>query len=264
MPAASCSTTRWTCCCPIPENQRRLEQNPYPEGFAGSTMQFLAYQARGVGGFLLGTEDAGRALKWFDVAGDGEHLRMSVSHKTPVLRAGASFVPAYPVVIAALDGGAWTDAADRYRSWALHQPWAQVGPTGRLAARGGRHLHLRRVGAARPKRLAAGGEPRCRDVPSSTSWVPTGRPRATTTAATSRAVDRTGSRPSFHPANLATIAEHGGRWAPFEFDLLERTRPGRRRAGARIADAPSRGSVGPHRSRHHALPVHVPRHGLLA
>ena len=82
---------------PDPENHRSLEQNPYPEGFAGSTMQFLAYQARGVGGFLLGTEDAGRALKWFDVAGDGEHLTMSFTHKAPALVAGASFEPVYPV-----------------------------------------------------------------------------------------------------------------------------------------------------------------------
>ncbi len=204
---------------PDPENHRRLEQNPYPEGFAGSTMQLLAYQARGIGGFLLGTEDAGRALKWFDVAGDGECLTMAITHKAPTLVAGASFAPAYPVVIAALDGGRWTDAADRYRSWALAQPWAQVGPRARwlreevgvctfgVSARHDRSAWLGAVGRAAgvpifhvlgPDWAARGHDYRGNIPRGRQDWFPA----------------------VFHPANVAAIAEHGGRWAPFEFDLL--------------------------------------------
>lgn len=204
---------------PDPENHRRLGQNPYPEGFAGSTMQFLAYQARGVGGFLLGTEDAGRALKWFDVSGDGGHLTMSVAHKVPALEPGASFAPAYPVVIAPLDGGAWTDAADRYRAWALGQPWAQPGPRARwlreevgvctfgVSARHDRSAWLRAVGAAAgvpvfhvlgPDWAARVQDYRGNLPPGRQGWLPA----------------------VLHAANLGAIAEHHGRWAPFEFDLL--------------------------------------------
>jgi hypothetical protein len=204
---------------PDPENRRRLEHNPYPEGFAGSTMQFLAYQARGVGGFLAGTEDAGRALKWFDIAGDGEHLTVSITHKTPALVPGASFEPVYPVVIAALDGGRWTDAADRYRSWALGQPWAQVGPRARwlreevgictfgVSARHDRSAWLRAVGAAAgvpvfhvlgPDWAAQGHDYKGNIPRGRQDWFPA----------------------VFHARNLRAIADHGGRWAPFEFDLL--------------------------------------------
>lgn len=204
---------------PDPENHRRLEQNPYPEGFAGSTMQFLAYQARGVGGFLLGTEDSGRALKWFEVAGDGEHLTMAITHKVPALVPGASFTPAYPVVIAALDGGRWTDAADRYRTFAVAQPWAQVGPRARwlreevgictfgVSARHDRSAWLRAVGAAAgvpifhvlgPDWAAQGHDYKGNMPRGRQDWFPA----------------------VFHPENLRAIAEHHGRWAPFEFDLL--------------------------------------------
>lgn len=204
---------------PDPDNHRRLEQNPYPEGFAGSTMQLLAYQARGRGGFLLGTEDAGRALKWFDIAGDGAHLTMSITHKASALVPGASFEPAYPVVLAALDGGRWTDAADRYRSWALGQPWAQTGPRARwlreevgictfgVSARHDRSTWLRTVGRAAgvpifhvlgPDWATRGHDYRGNLPRGRQDWFPA----------------------VFHPANLAAISEHGGRWAPFEFDLL--------------------------------------------
>lgn len=204
---------------PDPENRRRLAPNPYPEGFAGSTMQFLAYQARDVGGFLLGTEDAGRALKWFDVAGDGERLTVSFTHKTPALVPGASFAPAYPVVLAALDGGRWTDAADRYRTWALAQPWAQVGPRARwlreevgictfgVSARHDRSAWLRAVGVAAgvpvfhvlgPDWAGQGHDYKGNIPRGRQDWFPA----------------------VFHPANLQAIAEHHGRWAPFEFDLL--------------------------------------------
>ena len=55
---------------PDPANDRKLGRSPYPEGFAGATMQFFAYYARGAGGFLVGTEDPGRSMKWLDVERD--------------------------------------------------------------------------------------------------------------------------------------------------------------------------------------------------
>jgi len=214
---------------PDPENRRRLEQNPYPEGFAGSTMQFLAYQARTVGGFLLGTEDAGRALKWFDIAGDGAHLTMSIAHKVPALVAGASFTPAYPVVVAALDGGRWTDAADRYRAWAIHQPWAQVGP---------RASWLREevgictfgVSARHDRKRLAAVDRRSGSVPVfHSARTPTGQLAATTTRAISHPGARTGSRPCSIPRTWLRSRTTPAGGHPSSFDLLSAmTRPRRR------------------------------------
>ena len=128
-------------------------------------------------------------------------------------------MPAYPVVISALDGGAWTDAADRYRSWALGQPWAQVGPragwlresvgicTFGVSARHDRSGWLRAVGQAAgvpvfhvlgPDWAARGHDYKGNIPRGRQDWFPA----------------------TFHPANLAAISEHAGRWAPFEFDLL--------------------------------------------
>ena len=209
---------------PDPDNHRRVGQSPYPEGFAGATMQFLAYQARGVGGFLFGTEDAGRSLKWLDVSGDGERLRLSVTHKSPTLKAGSGFWPGYATVVAPVDGGDWTDAAERYRAWALRQPWAQVGPraewlrrdigicTFGVSSRHDRSAWLHEIGrmAGAPvfhvlgPDWAAGGQDYRQHIPRGRrEWLPG----------------------VFHPANLAAIREHDGRWAPFEFDLFSALDP---------------------------------------
>jgi hypothetical protein len=125
----------------------------------------------------------------------------------------------YPVVIAPLDGGRWTDAAERYRSWALHQPWAQVGPraswlreevgfcTFGVSARHDRSAWLRAVGEAAgvpvfhvlgPDWAAQGHDYKGNIPRGRQDWFPA----------------------VFHPHNLRAIADHAGRWAPFEFDLL--------------------------------------------
>ncbi|HET7077876.1 MAG TPA: DUF6259 domain-containing protein [Chloroflexia bacterium] len=204
---------------PDPENRRRLRFSPYPEGFAGSTMQFMAYYARNRGGFFLGTEDGEKGLKWYNFYKESDYLGASILHKAAVLEPGRSLAPPYAVVFAPLLEGTWQEAGDRYRRWAFQQAWAQPGPRSRwlreevgVCTFGINARHDRAAWLDEIHRMAGtpvfhilgpnwakwghdyhNNLPRCRD-----DWFPA----------------------TFSPANMATIARNGDYWAPFEFDLL--------------------------------------------
>lgn len=206
---------------PDPENHRRMRFSPYPEGFAGSTMQFMAYYARGKGGFFIGTEDARKDLKWFNFfkQSEGESLTCSIMHRSPIFQAGRSLVVNYPVVIAPLHEGTWYEAADRYRTWAFKQAWAQ--PTARSkwlledvgVCTFGINARYDRSGWLDDIDKMAGTPVFHILGPNWAAWkqdyhnnLPRGR------ADWFPAV--------FHPANLDVIRRNGDRWAPFEFDML--------------------------------------------
>jgi len=101
----------------------------YPEGFSGSTMQFMAYSAVERGGFYAATEDSAGREKWLNFYRhpDGD-LRLAIWHSPGDYAARRDVRPDYPTVLAALDGGTWYDAAERYKAWALTQPWTARGP----------------------------------------------------------------------------------------------------------------------------------------
>jgi len=202
-----------------PDNRRRLGRSPYPEGFAGATMQFLAYYADDLGGFLFATEDAGRAAKWLNVERAADGLVLSVVHKPDAPVAGAPFEPAYPVVVAPLVEGSWFEAGDRYGRWALGQDWAKPVPRARWLREGvgictfginARHDRSRWLQAIH----AAAGTPVFHVL--GPDWAAAGQdyqgnlPRGTGDWFPARFAD----------ANVATIRANGDRWAPFEFDLL--------------------------------------------
>ena len=204
---------------PDPDNRRRLRYSVYPEGFAGSTMQLLAYYARDRGGFFIGTEDSGKALKWYNFFKAGDLLCSTIIHKAPVAEAGVDFAPPYPVVLAALTAGSWYEAAERYRAWALRQPWAQTRPRGRWLRE---QVGLCTFGVnARFDRAAwldifhrIAGTPVFHIL--GPNWPEFGQdyrnhlPRG-----------RSDWFPAhFSAANLAAIRRNGDYWAPFEFDLL--------------------------------------------
>lgn len=44
------------------------------------------------------------------------------------IRPGQGIQQAYPFVVSFLDGNGWHEAVDRYRDWALAQPWCARGP----------------------------------------------------------------------------------------------------------------------------------------
>lgn len=204
---------------PDPENRRKLRRSPYPEGFAGATMQWFAYYGRGRGGVLFGTEDRARSLKWLDVERDADGLTFSVTHASDAPVPGEAYSPAYPVVIAALDDGTWTAAADRYRSWVRDQAWTQPGPrsdwlrhdvgiaTFGINARHDRSGWLDAIHAVAgtpvfhvlgPNWPAYGQDYRGHLPRVTGDWFPA----------------------AFAEANLAAIRRNGDRWAPFEFDLF--------------------------------------------
>lgn len=113
---------------------------PYPDGFNGPGMQWMAYFAEGGGGFYLGTEDAGDNPKWFDFFKVAEaapptpaQLFARIRHASPDVHAGNGFSMAYDVVIGAMTASSWYAAAERYRTWASAQPWTA---RGRLTDRG--------------------------------------------------------------------------------------------------------------------------------
>jgi hypothetical protein len=107
---------------------RGLLWSPYPEGFSGSTLQLMAYYAAGRGGFSFAAEDPTGALKWLNFfKGSDGYLQAAVMHGSADVESGA-LRPSYPVLVGALDDGTWTEAADRYKTWAVRQPWCEQGP----------------------------------------------------------------------------------------------------------------------------------------
>jgi hypothetical protein len=92
--------------------ERGLTVSRYPNGFRGSALQVVSYFAEGRGGFYIATKDRQCAAK-----------DLSFSKATD----DKSLVVDYPVVIAALNSGSWYTAADRYRTWAVQQPWCKRG-----------------------------------------------------------------------------------------------------------------------------------------
>jgi len=206
------------------DSRDNLRLSPYPEGFAGSTMQFMAYYGRGKGGFYLGTEDSRKDLKWYNFYKEEETLTWSIMHRAPVFEAGRSLTVGYPVVLAALSEGNWYEAADRYRAWVKNQPWAQPGARSKWLLENvgictfGINARYDRSGWLDEIDKMAGVPVFHILGPNWTAWghdyqnnLPRGR--ADWFPAT------------FHPANMEVIRKNGDFWAPFEFDLLANHSP---------------------------------------
>ena len=92
------------------------------------TMQFLAYYREGAQGLWLGTQDRDGYVKQFIVAANDRGWELYVRHLPPgqPYRRDSYAIP-YPV-IAAVCPGHWSQAAERYRTWAIQQPWCGRGP----------------------------------------------------------------------------------------------------------------------------------------
>lgn len=118
--------------------ERGLTAARYPNGFLGSPLQMMSYYVEGLGGFDVASHDvdvADKELNFFK-ADDDRSLSCELVHFQWDARPGRGLAPGYPVVIAAQEGGSWYDAADRYRSWALQQPWCGRGPRRSRVAKG--------------------------------------------------------------------------------------------------------------------------------
>lgn len=209
-----------------PGPRHGLRYSPYPEGFSGSAMQFMAYYARGQGGFYLAAHDPTQAMKWLNFyKGESGDLESSFIYQSPDVRAGQGLRVPYPVVIGALLEGTWYEAADRYKAWATQQAWTAQGPLWRRPNTC-RWL-LEEVG------FATFGINAAHDRSAWLEWLHglTGEPVFHVLGVNwpKAGADYHDHFPGgrddwfpakFHASNLETIRQNGDYWAPFEFDLL--------------------------------------------
>lgn len=213
---------------PQPDPQQGLRYSPYPEGFSGSTMQFMAYYAEGQGGFYLATRDRGKAAKWLNFYKDVDNAMLAASfmHQAPHVSPGLSLAPDYPVEISALVEGNWYEAAERYKAWAVQQSWTQQGP---LADREERARWL-----AEEVGICTFGVNAAHDR---AAWLDAFHDMAGTPVLHILGPNWARAGQDYHnhlpggdlddwlpanlaPENLETIRRNGDRWAPFQFDLL--------------------------------------------
>jgi hypothetical protein len=91
------------------------------------SMQCLAYYSEGGPGFYAACDDTEAFGKTFAVFGDGtDHVGFEVvqlPENTGV--SGGAYRSPYRVLLGAFEGD-WFTAAERYRAWALQQPWAKT------------------------------------------------------------------------------------------------------------------------------------------
>lgn len=196
---------------------------PYPEGFSGAAMQFMAYYHPGRAGLYLAAEDGQARQKWLNAYTHKGALCLSHMHGFEAL--GEALRQDYPFVLRLYSGEGWEEAADLYRDFAHRQPWCRKGPaharrsaddwlheqvgycTFGINAGHDRSRWLRRfrqdIGAPgfhvlgpdwthRPQTFGSGVPGGMED------WLPT----------------------RFDPRTLSAIRENGDRFAPFEFDFL--------------------------------------------
>ena len=82
---------------PEPGPGQGLRYSPYPEGFNGSTMQFMAYYAEDIGGFYFATRDPGKSMKWYNFFRDVDTTQLTATfmHQNPRVAPGADFAPRF-------------------------------------------------------------------------------------------------------------------------------------------------------------------------
>ncbi len=99
------------------------------------TMQFIAYYCQRSDGLMVMTQDPDGYYKRFTAErGEGPAgWTLAIEHfPAGMPQSSGRFAPPYPIALSAFRGD-WTEAATRYRSWAIRQPWCSRGP---LATRG--------------------------------------------------------------------------------------------------------------------------------
>ena len=213
---------------PEPIRRQGLRYSPYPEGYNGSSLQFMTLYAEGEGGFYLAAHDPTLAMKWPNCfKGANGDLVSTFIHQSPDIQPGAGLDVPYPVLVGALFEGSWEEAADRYKAWAVTQPWTAQGTLADRADNEKSRWLLDEVGFATFGVTAAAdraawldrfhaitGEPVFHILGCNWSKVP---------GTYGRGIP--GGRADWFPAqfnaaNLTTIRRNGDYWAPFEFDIL--------------------------------------------
>ena len=209
-----------------PLRRQGLRYSPYPEGFNGSTMQFMAYYAENLGGFYFVTPDPAGNMKWLNFyKSEAGFLESTFVHQNPDIQPGGSFTVPYPILAGTLDEGTWYEAAERYKAWAVTQPWTAQGT---LAERQdlARWL-LDEVGFATFGINAAHDRAAWLDRYHAITGKPVFHvlgvnwPKTPASYRNKIPGGRNDWFPAnFAPANLEAIRRNRDYWAPFEFDIL--------------------------------------------
>lgn len=110
-----------------------LRYIPYPEGFSGATMQFFSYYGQDKGGLYFAAEDAHASQKWLNIYPDQDGMAVSLMVGFEDLRPGsegAELKADFPFVLQMMSHKpSWYEAAEKYKSWAVRQPWCAQGKT---------------------------------------------------------------------------------------------------------------------------------------
>lgn len=96
----------------------------------GMTMQCIAYYRQRGDGLLAIIQDPHGYYKRLTVQGELEATGWTLAFEhfpEGMPQTAGRFAPSYPVALAAFTGD-WMDAAERYRTWAITQPWCCRGP----------------------------------------------------------------------------------------------------------------------------------------
>lgn len=201
---------------------------PYPEGFSGATMQFFAYYGLNRGGLYFAALDGEGYAKGLNFYKNGNDLlEASFFHAAEDIDSQKGMKVGYPIVVQALEGEGWLEAADRYKKWAVQQFWCRKGLLAEREKRDCAPWLYEEMGAATFGINAMHDRSRWIDgyhqyietplfhilgpdwvqqrqnfyngVPGGMDdWFPT----------------------RFHPHNIQTLKSHGDKFAPFEFDYL--------------------------------------------
>jgi len=98
----------------------------YPSTYC--TMQFMTYYGTSPStGLYIASDDSSGCSKFFDFSKPNPSWLHAKIRHIPEFSPGNDFDPPYAVIVGVFSGD-WFDAAQMYRTWAVDQPWASLGP----------------------------------------------------------------------------------------------------------------------------------------
>jgi hypothetical protein len=101
---------------------------PYPESFSGASMQFFTFYGENLGGLYFAALDGEGYSKWLNFYKNTNGLlEASFFHASEDIRPKNGMAVGYPIVVRALAGDGWYEAADLYKQWAVQQSWCGKG-----------------------------------------------------------------------------------------------------------------------------------------
>ncbi len=100
---------------------------PYPECFSGASMQFFAYYGLNRGGLYFSAEDGESHGKWLNLYRNGDAMEAAMMVLNEDMGPGKPVSAPYAFTLRLMAGDGWFEAAERYKRWAVNQPWCAMG-----------------------------------------------------------------------------------------------------------------------------------------